>query len=222
MGNKRETLPGGTVVLTGPEHRFGTDALLLAGFAAPKPAWAAADLCAGCGIVLWALWDAGLRGPALAVEIDPAGVGLIEEAIGQNGAKNVEVHCGDLRTLRPPRLFDLVTANPPYFSEGPLPPQKGRALARHEVACTLEEVCAAAAGLLKDGGRFCLCYPPQRLAELFAALGQNRLEPKRLCFVRKSAEAAPWLVLVDARKNGGKGLSVLPERILPLGEPIRY
>ena len=76
--------------------------------------------------------------------------------------------------------------------------------------------------LLKDRGRFCLCYPPARLAQLFAALSANRLAPKRLRLVRKTPETPPWLVLVDARKNGGAGLQILPDRILPPGAPVQY
>ncbi len=222
METKRETLSNGTTVYTAGQHRIGTDALLLTRFCNPRPAWAAADLCAGCGVVLLGLWDAGLRGEMLAVDIAPGATALIEKAARHSKIPQLQVHTGDLRQLRPPRLYDLVTANPPYFDAGPPPPEPARALARHQAACGIADVCAAAGRLLKDRGRFCLCYPPARLAGLFAALAAARLAPKRMQLVRKTPEAPPWLVLLDARKNGGEGLSLLPDLLLPPGQTTQF
>ncbi len=222
MEMTRETLPGGTAVYTSRRHRIGTDALLLTRFCAPHKSWAAADLCCGCGIVLLGLWDAGLRGNALAVDIAPEAMALVARAAEENQMPGLRLHTGDLRSLRPPQLYDLVTANPPYFDAGPPPPDPARALARHQSACTMHDLSAAAARLLKDRGRLCLCYPPARLAGLFAALAASRLAPKRMQLVRKAHEAPPWLVLLDARKNGGEGLSLLPDLILPPGAATQF
>ena len=222
MEYKIEQLPAGTRVFTTNTHRFGSDALLLAEFCEVRRSWAVADLCAGCGIVLLCLIDSGLQGPCAAVEIEPEAAALIELAAEQNQIKKLQVVKGDLCCYRPGCLFDLVSANPPYFNKGLLPQSPARAKARHEESLSLEELCQAAARLLKDGGRFCLCYPPARLGELFWVLGQHKLAPKRLRLVRKAPDAAPWLALVDARKNGGVGLTVLPECILPPGATTTF
>lgn len=229
-GTGRETLPGGTAVFTGPGHRIGTDALLLADFTAPgdsrkttpRADISACDLGAGCGILILSLLDRGLAGRAVGLEIDPTGAALLEEAARENGFSRLEAIHTDFRSWRTSRPFDIVVANPPYFRAGPLPPDPVRAGARHEQHGTLPELCAAARRLLKDRGRFCLCYPPARLADLFCALREEGLEPKRLQLVRKAPGAAPWLALVEARKAGGVELAVLPERILPPGQPIAY
>ncbi len=219
---KTEILPGGTQVITSKNHRFGTDSLLLLSFCAPKKKWAAADLCAGCGILIFGLLDAGLQGPALAVELDEEAVSLMEESkeINQNTA--LQVVCGDVRQYCGSQWFDLVVANPPYFSSGPFSKSTVRARARHDAECPLDELCLTANRLLKDGGRFCVCYPPARLAELFSVLQNTSFAPKRVQLVRKSADAEPWLALVDARKRGGNGLSILPDLILPPGQPIIF
>ncbi len=209
-------------MLTSKRHRFGTDSLLLLSFCTPKKHWAAADLCAGCGILVFGLLDAGLQGEALAIELDEEAVALMEEAKALNGASRLQIICGDVRLHKQVKLCDLVVANPPYFNSGLRSPDAVRARARHDDECSLPDLCKAAGRMLKDGGRFCLCYPPTRLAALFSSLQEASLAPKRLCFVRKSAKDTPWLVLLDARKNGGVGLEVLPDRILPPGEPVLF
>lgn len=217
-----ETLPGGTRVYTTPHHRIGTDSLLLAEFADVRPGWSAIDLGSGCGILLLSLIDRGLAGRATGVELDPEGAELLSAAARENGLPFLESIEGDLRDFRADRLYDLAISNPPYYNSGLLPADGRRAVARHELSCTVGELCHAASRVLKDRGRFCLCYPPARLAELIAALQIRNLAPKRLQFVRKDPGAEPWLVLVDARKAGGTGLSILPDRILPAGQSTTY
>ncbi len=212
---KVEILPGGTQVLTAKHHRFGTDSLLLLSFCSPKKHWAIADLCAGCGVLVFGLLDSGLQGPALAVEVDADAVALMEESKAINQAKQLCIAHDDIRKYRSTQSYDMVVANPPYFNAGPKAPNVTRARARHDDDCPPDELCRAANRLLKDGGRFCLCYPPARLSELFFFLQKTSFAPKRLRFVRKDPSLPPRLALVDARKNGGVGLDILPDYILP-------
>lgn len=222
MQHKVEILPNGTKVWINDDHRFGTDSLLLASFCNAKRNWTVCDLGTGCGIILLNLVDKGLQGKAIGVELDQAGTKLLQGTIAENGYKNVSALCQDITQWQPDFLCDLVVANPPYFVQGILPPTQRRASARHETTATIQDFCKTAANLLKDNGKFCVCFPPARLADLFTALRHNKLEPKRLQLVRNSADKEPWLVLVDARKNGGKSLQILPDRILIHGQPIQY
>lgn len=208
-----EILPSGAHVWVSARHRFGTDSLLLAAFAQPRRQWAVCDLGSGCGIVLLSLLDNGLKGTAVGVELDEEGAALLAGAAAENGFDNVQALAQDLRGYQAQRPFDMVVCNPPYFTGGLISPDAGRAAARHQIHCTLADVCATAARNLKDGGRFCLCYPATQLAELFVSLRAAGLEPKRLQLVRKTAETAPWLALVDARKAGGIGLEILPDKL---------
>ena len=101
--------------------------------------------------------------------------------------------------------FDVVTSNPPYMkaSHGLQNPETLKAVSRHEVFCTLEEVCAAAAKLLKSGGRFYLVHRPQRLIEITEALTAHRLEPKRMKFVYPFADREANMVLIEAVRDAG-------------------
>ena len=114
----------------------------------------------------------------------------------------------------------MCACNPPYFTDGPQSRNAAHALARHENTCTLDDVCQCAFRLLKDGGRFALCHRPERLAEVLAVLRANRLEPKRLAFVKNKADGAPWLFLVEAQKNRKTGLRVEPDMLISAGAAL--
>lgn len=220
MTDKEELWPGGPVLYQAKHFRLGTDCVLLAGFANAAGAKRGIDLgCAsGAAMLLLLLRTGKLHMTGL--EIVPEAAELARENMAGNGfAARSEVVTGDLRQSRAlfrPGSFDLVIANPPYFpaGSGPLPADADRAAARGELLCTLEDVCAAAGWLLHTGGRACLVHRPERLAELFAALSNHGLEPKRLRLVCPRAESAPSLALVEARRGGKPGLTVEPQLVL--------
>ena len=195
MEHSTEILYNKTEVYCSAVHRFGSDALLLARFCEPKRSQTAADLCSGCGIVSLEWHDRGHRGPCAAVELQPEANALLQQ-------------------------FDVCACNPPYFAAGPQSAKAGRATARHETDCTLEDVCACGFRLLKDGGRLALCHRPERLAEVLAVLRAHRLEPKRLAFVKNRPDAAPWLFLVEAQKNRRTGLRIDPDVLIAAGAAL--
>ena len=205
----------GVRILVDDVHRFGTDSVLLADFAAPGRAETACDLGTGCGIVplLWCRGEAPAAVTAL--DIQPEAVALLERSVAENGlTERVTPLLCDLRR-EPGELrgrFDLVTMNPPYqpIGAGAISPCEGRRLARHEIACTLEEGAACAARLLRAGGRFCLCHRPGRLVDVLGALRQAGLEPKRLRLIYPKPAAEPNLILLEGRKGSRPGLTVEP------------
>lgn len=213
----RETLANGTPVYITKDHRFGQDALLLAHFCGVRSRESVCDLGCGCGIIALRWHDRGHRGPCLAVELSPEAAALARRAADETGAAHITVRQCDLReagALRPyAQTCGLVACNPPYFTGGILSPSPARAAARHAISCTMEDVCAAAFLLLRDGGRLCVCQRPERLADVLCAMRAARIEPKRLQFVAAHSAKAPWLVLAEGQKNRARGLRVLPTLI---------
>ena len=212
-------LGGGITALVTAEHRFGSDAVLLADFARPRRRDTVCDLGTGCGILplLWCRRDPPAHIDA--VELQPEAAVLAAEAVRLNHLEDrITVHCADLRRLEglAAGRYDRVTCNPPYFPRGSgrtcAPAADGaRTLARHESASfVFADAVAAAARLLKNGGVLVFCHRPEYLAERLAELRAGGLEPKRLRFVQQRADNAPWLFLCEARKGGHPGLSVLP------------
>lgn len=218
---KMEALSPSIRVCVSKDHRFGTDAFLLADFARHGSKDRVLDLCAGCGILPLLLCKRRPPKEIHALELQPEAAKLMEQGIAASGLSHrIFPHLGDLRLLtRPgsspfpglePGSFDLVTCNPPYFdSKGILSVQESQRTARHETQCSIRQVCAAASRQLRYGGRFCLCYRPQRLSQLFSALSENGLEPKRLRMVQKDPASAPWLVLCEGKKGAKPFLQVL-------------
>ena len=89
-----------------------------------------------------------------------------------------------------------------------------RAIARHEILCSFEDVVRAAAALLRPGGHFYLVHRPLRLAELITKLCTGGLEPKRMRLVYPHVDKAPNMVLLDCVRGGAPELRVEPPLIV--------
>ena len=220
-----EILDNGTRVLTAPGATFGTDALLLARFFQPRRLDPAIDLCSGCGIVALAWHDAGHRGRCTALEIDAGASALCAAAVAENGpdAAHIRPVQGDLRqyALSGPEKggYAAAACNPPYFTGGHPSANPRRAAARHDGLCTMADVAACAARLLRSGGRLALCQRPEQMAAVFAALCTAGLEPKRVQLVRAAPGRTPWLFLVEAQKDRRPGLRWEPDLLVRAGVP---
>ena len=213
---RNEYLGAGITAFVSNSHIFGTDAVLLADFAAPSKKARCCDLGSGCGIIPL-LWCKRETGKITAVEIQPLAVEQINAAIEFNSlSERLEAVNADLRELKgkvPCGCYDVVTMNPPYKASGAGIESRSGAdkIARHETMCSLSDVCAAAKKLLNFGGRLCMCIRPERLCELFCEMRAADIEPKRLRLVSKLPGKAPWLALVEGRRGGRSGMTVEPE-----------
>lgn len=198
------------------EHTFGTDAVLLADFASKHRAKKACDLGTGCGIIPLLLKKNGAVNEVHGVEIQTAAAELAASNAVLNGISDTfKVHNADMRELKavlPHAEFDLVTCNPPYKADGAGSQSLSEAerIARHEVKCVFSDVTAAARHLLKFGGRLCVCHRPERLADIICDMRAVGIEPKILREVIQREGKEPWLVLVEGRLGGNKGMTVLP------------
>lgn len=194
-------------ILSWPEGVFplGGDALALGDFATLRRGWRVCDLGTGSGALLLLL---ARRAPGLilsAIERDPLAAQTARDNLAQNGLTG-EIITGDLRDrLLPAGQFDLVVANPPYF---PVHAGDSGGPERSEEFCTLDQLCAAAGHLVKNGGRFALCHRPERLTDLLCSLRAHGLEPKRLTLLSHSPDHAPSLLLAEAVKQGRPGVEV--------------
>lgn len=213
---RKEYLGAGITAFVSNSHIFGTDAVLLADFAAPSKKARCCDLGSGCGIIPL-LWCKRETGKITAVEIQPLAVEQINAAIEFNSlSERLEAVNADLCELKgkvPFGCYDVVTMNPPYKASGAGIESRSGAdkIARHETMCSLSDVCAAAKKLLNFGGRLCMCIRPERLCELFCEMRAADIEPKRLRLVSKLPGKAPWLALVEGRRGGRSGMTVEPE-----------
>lgn len=188
--------------------KLGRDSVLLAGFCTVKPRWQVCDLGCGIGSLLLLLSRREASIHRTGVELDPRAAALARRNLADNGLSGT-ILTGDLRdkALLPSDRYHLTISNPPYFRTGS---GKSGGPARMDETCSVDELCQTAGRLTRTGGRLALVYRPERLAELFAALQAASLEPKRMQFLAYDATKPPYAVLVEAVKEGGPGLDVLP------------
>lgn len=213
-----DTLFGGRLkVLQNKQgYRFSIDALLLAHFAEPGPDDRLIDLGTGCGIVPLILIFQRKTKLVTGVEVQPSLVNLARRnAVLNRCSSRFQVWEDDLRKLdqRVKREnFDLVLTNPPYrkAGSGRVNPHTEKAVARHEIEATMEEVLRSAHYLLRDKGRLAMIYPASRAADLIRGLGKFHLEPKRLQFVHSHEKDEARLVLAEAVKEGHAQVKILP------------
>ena len=191
---------------------LGTDSVLLADFFTLLPGMKIADLGSGCGTLGLLACARNEKCRVTGVELDPEAHELALHNIRANHLEErMESIPGDVREIRsllPAGSFDCVVSNPPYF---PVGSGKIASPARSEVFLNLAQVCEAAAWLLPAGGRFALVHRPERLCDIFCALRENGMEPKRIQFVRHRAVSPVCLVLIEARRGGKPGLSYEPD-----------
>ena len=205
----------------------GTDSVLLSAFPALKPGLRVCDLGSGTGLLSTLLLQRQPMMTVTGVELLPQAAALARRGAEANGLTDRQTFLeGDLRNIRTllnAGSFDLVVCNPPYYpaGSGALSADDARRAARSETACTLEDVCRAAAYLLRWGGSFCLVHKPERLTDLLCALRPAGLEPKRLRLAEARPGRAPSLVLLECRRGGKPGLTVQPLLVLesPDGQP---
>ena len=213
-----DALFGGRLkILQGKQgYRFSVDALLLAYFSRPNPDDRILELGTGCGVIPLILFFRKKARKIIGVEIQPSLADLARRNAALNRCSSkFEIREEDLRNLERRfgrESFDRVLANPPYrkVGSGRINPQSEKAIARHEVQATLEDVLRCARSLLKDKGRLEMIYPASRTADLMRGLSNTRLEPKRIQFVHSHERDEARLVLVEALKEGHAQTKILP------------
>ena len=193
---------------------FGMDAVLLSGFARAEEGDRCIDLCTGNGVIplLMSARTEAAQFDGLEIQEDIAE--MARRSVRYNRREDrIDIRTGDLREIDSifrPADYRVVTVNPPYLTAdgGLINPGGHKAIARHEITCTLQDVIRAAARLLAPGGHFFMVHRPFRLAEILCEMHEGGLEPKRLRLVHPYAEREPNMLLVEGVRGGGRGMVV--------------
>lgn len=185
---------------------LGSDTLALGRFATVRKGWWVCDLGTGSGVLLLLLEE---RQPGLklfGLDQDPAAAALAQDNLRHNDLEG-QIWTGSWsQTPFPPGSFDLVVSNPPYYAPGSGKDGGPARMEREE----LDALCRAAARLLRNGGRFALSFPTQRMVDLLEAMRRWDLEPKRLKLLSHTPTKPPYALLVEGVRQGKSGLQVLP------------
>ena len=208
-------------------YRFSIDAILLSQFISLRKGEKAIDLGTGCGIVPLLLAKATKTHSFVGIEIQRELAELARRNVALNRLdEHITILHRDFKTLKgvfSPGAFDVVFSNPPYRKRlaGRINPSPEKAIARHEIKGTLDDLIKMAAYLLPAKGRCYLIYSASRAVDLLFTLRRCKLEPKRLRFVHPKKKEDAKFVLVESVKASGTELKmmeplVLSESTLPL------
>lgn len=201
-------------------YRFSLDSILLASHAAPRPGDKVVDLGTGCGIIslIMAYREPNLKIYGIEVQkelADIAGSNVEENHMGDI----ITILCKDMIALKNDMIsgpVDLIVSNPPYrkADSGRINPDIQRAVARHEIKISLDDITATVRRVLRTAGRFVTIYSAERITDLLTHLRSEDIEPKFIRMIHSDIKTEAKLVLVEGIKGGRPGTKIGPPLLI--------
>ncbi len=199
---------------------FGIDAVLLAGEAVVKKTDNVCDLCSGSGIIPFLFLARGDVEKVTAVEYFEYFCNNMQKSAELNGcADRLNIVNADIKEIDKhfkKSIFDVVTVNPPYEKNGHGIDSSDymKNAARRETLCDIDDVCAAAAYILKTGGKMYMVHRPSRMCDVLCAMRKYKIEPRTVKLVQSKKDSAPILMLVEGIKGAPPYLTVQKNMII--------
>ena len=194
---------------------FGIDAILLAHFArVSNHKQKILDIGTGTGIIPIVMHAIYQKGHYTGIDIQEQMIEMASRSVMLNEIEaDVQMKTVDIKEYKEhfnSGEFDIITCNPPYMKGecGLKNEHPSKTIARHEVACTLEDIISAASYMLKYGGKMCMIHRPHRLVDILATMRQYKIEPKVMRMIYPKQGKEPTMVLVEGVKNGRPELRV--------------
>ena len=197
-------------------YRFSIDAVLLEHFISARHSSQGIELGTGSGVISILLAKRLSNVQIKAVELQKTLADRAKRNVKLNGLEDrieiIHKNIKELKEIYATNSFNFVYTNPPFRKPktGRMSIDRERAIARHEIEISLQELISTTSYLLKHSGRFYLIYHPFRLVELISFLKESRLEPKRMRFVHSKKGDEAKMVMIEAVKGSGTWLKIDP------------
>lgn len=194
---------------------FGIDAVLVSNFARVKKGSKVVDLGTGTGIIPLLISAKSKDTKISAFEIQSDVADMARRSVAMNGLEDrievIEDNINNALEHLGKHSADVVISNPPYMASGvgEVNPSDYKAISRHEIHCTLEDIIRTANELLRGSGQFFMVHRPNRLVDILTLCRKYKLEPKRIRFVHPFADKSPNIVLIHATKDGRPDVKIL-------------
>ena len=212
---------GGLELIQDPKKFcFGVDAVFLSDFVRIRPGENVLDLGTGNGIIPVLLSAKTEARHITGLEIQADTAEMARRSVVHNHLEDrIDIVTGDIKEaaeLFKPAFFDVITTNPPYMlaDHGMRNPDDTKAIARHEVLCSLDDILRESMRLMQDKSRFYMIHRPFRLTEIMIKMHQYKIEPKRIRFVHPYIDKEPAMVLIEGVRGAKPRVTVEPPLII--------
>lgn len=199
---------------------FGVDAVFLSDFVRIKAGETVLDMGTGNGIIpiLLAAKTRAKKITGLEIQSDIAEMAR-RSVIYNRLEDSIEIVTGDIKEaadIFKPAFFDVITTNPPYMlaEHGLRNPDDAKAIARHEILCSLDDILRESMRLLQDKGRFYMIHRPFRLTEILIKMNLYKIEPKRIQFIYPYVNKEPSMVLIEGVRGAKSRVRIEPPIII--------
>lgn len=180
----------------------GTDGVLLGAWADLLHAGRILDVGTGSGLLALMAAQRNESASVTGIDVDAASVSQAARNVASSPFSNrVEILHEDVRHFRAPEPFDSVICNPPFYTEGVLPPDEGRSVARNTASLSFGELVESVAGILSDRGVFNVIIPTQAEELFISQCLMARLYVQRLCHVKTVQWKEPKRVMITFSKS---------------------
>ena len=212
---------GGLELIQDPEKFcFGVDAVFLSDFVRVRPGESVLDLGTGNGIIPVLLSAKTEARHITGLEIQADTAEMARRSVAHNHLEDrIDIVTGDIKEaaeLFRPAFFDVITTNPPYMlaDHGIRNPDDAKAVARHEILCTLDDILRESMRLMQDKSRFYMIHRPFRLTEIMIKMHEYKIEPKRIRFIYPYIDKEPTMVLIEGVRGAKPRVTVEPPLII--------
>ena len=212
---------GGLELIQDPEKFcFGVDAVFLSDFVRVRPGESVLDLGTGNGIIPVLLSAKTEARHITGLEIQADTAEMARRSVAHNHLEDrIDIVTGDIKEaaeLFRPAFFDVITTNPPYMlaDHGIRNPDDAKAVARHEILCTLDDILRESMRLMQDKRRFYMIHRPFRLTEIMIKMHEYKIEPKRIRFIHPYIDKEPTMVLIEGVRGAKPRVTVEPPLII--------
>lgn len=194
--------------------KFSIDSVLLAEFVNINyRAKNVIDLCTGNAPIPMIL-STKFNKNIIGIELQEKIFNLGKKSVEYNNITNIKLYNKNVKDLVNffNYKFDIITCNPPYFkynSDSKLNVNESKAIARHEIEITLEEIISISSNIIKDSGCLYLVHRCDRFVEILNLLKKYNFGLRKLQFVYDNFNSNSCFLLIEAKYNCKDDLKIL-------------
>ena len=162
------------------------------------------DIGTGNGILPILLSDNEFLSELVGIDIQKENIDRANEALQLNKIeKNIQFECMDIREYKKSNYFDVIISNPPYMNDNgkKINENEHKAISRHEIKLSLNELISNAKRLLKPIGLLYFIHRTHRLVEIIKALDKNNFSIKKIIFIYSAQNNKSTMMFVEAVKG---------------------